>query len=110
MHSMTLTFDLDLDLNMTKICFMASDLDFGLDVSKMYLMTFDLDLDLDLDLDMSKNVLDFNLSISFKSLLLCSKPEVIQWEPQSFTTDVNRPLADHALSVTSLAAKLAACQ
>jgi len=38
MHLMT--FDLDLD--MTKIYFMASNLDFGLHMSKMYLMTFDL--------------------------------------------------------------------
>jgi len=36
MHSMTLTFDLDLglDLDMTKIYFLPSDLDFGVDMSK----------------------------------------------------------------------------
>jgi len=39
MHSMTLTFDLGLDmtcldLDMTKIYFLRSDLDFGVDMSK----------------------------------------------------------------------------
>ena len=48
MHSMPLAFDfvLDLDLDMTKIYFMPSDHNFGLDISH----------DLDLDLDLSRSL------------------------------------------------------